>query len=765
MKTNNEFEKKNSFFSFLAPDFTISSRIFFSVAVVVFLLKLIIAAKTVGTSDMLSMDTYANIVKILGGAKIYESLPNYNHPPFIIHFFNILKALESITKIEFSFWFRFASSLADFGLLVVLFKLSQLNTGLKITSLSIFLMLLAPISIIVAGFHGNTDPILMFFLVLSIYLIEVDKEVFYTWIPPFFRNHFINLGLTNLCLAGIAYGLSANIKVIAFIIAPCIFFYLSDNKKRLEYTLAALITWVLTSLPYIFLVPKYIIKHSFSYSSFYGFWGVSRLLTSLLPSDHWLNVFYSGQGKFLIIGVIILFTLGMNFLGKKPPLFIQVGCIFSIFLALTNGFGIQYLFWLAPWVLGLGIELALIYYVTTGIFGFMVYNYWSGGFPWYFASADAKPYDNFIILYEYVAWVGVLIIVLSYVLYIIKLKINKLDNITYNFVPKAFTLFTIFSLSILFLMAVNDLFVRKGFYVYSVEGETYELRQKRLSEATLIIMSRFYDLSGLQKESIDICNKILVLNPNNVDAYNNMCVAYNNLKDWENAILAGKKALAIDPNHQLAKNNLEWAKSHLVASGGVLADSDELLKQLKTPPGYFNASNFVNVGLELIQKGDNLNAIVAGEKALARDPKQAIAYNNLCIAYNNLFMYGEAEIACKKALELNSSFELAKNNLNFTLSRKSDTTAPKATAQTYINLGLAFINLNEFEKSVYFSQKAIELEPKNSIAYNNLCVAYNGLQNWDKAIEVGEKALSIDPQFNLAKNNLNWAKSQKESKK
>lgn len=57
------------------------------------------------------------------------------------------------------------------------------------------------------------------------------------------------------------------------------------------------------------------------------------------------------------------------------------------------------------------------------------------------------------------------------------------------------------------------------------------------------------------------CQKAISLDPDNAIAYNNMCVAYNDLQLWDQAISAAEKALTIDPSFQLAKNNLAWAKS------------------------------------------------------------------------------------------------------------------------------------------------------------------------------------------------------------
>jgi tetratricopeptide (TPR) repeat protein len=61
------------------------------------------------------------------------------------------------------------------------------------------------------------------------------------------------------------------------------------------------------------------------------------------------------------------------------------------------------------------------------------------------------------------------------------------------------------------------------------------------------------------QQSIDATLKALSYNSQNALAWNNLCVCYNELHDWDKAIVAGKKALEIDPNCQLAKNNLNWA--------------------------------------------------------------------------------------------------------------------------------------------------------------------------------------------------------------
>ncbi len=54
------------------------------------------------------------------------------------------------------------------------------------------------------------------------------------------------------------------------------------------------------------------------------------------------------------------------------------------------------------------------------------------------------------------------------------------------------------------------------------------------------------------------------------EAYNNLIAAYNSLGRWDEAIAAGRQALRIKPDYQLARNNLLWAETqkNRVASAG-----------------------------------------------------------------------------------------------------------------------------------------------------------------------------------------------------
>ncbi len=94
---------------------------------------------------------------------------------------------------------------------------------------------------------------------------------------------------------------------------------------------------------------------------------------------------------------------------------------------------------------------------------------------------------------------------------------------------------------------------------YSDTTETSILRKLNPSENDYITLSLLYFNKGEYEKSITACQKVIALDSNSATAYNNMCAAYNGLKQWDDAIKAGNKALQIQPDFTLAQNNVNFA--------------------------------------------------------------------------------------------------------------------------------------------------------------------------------------------------------------
>ncbi|MGD2250706.1 MAG: tetratricopeptide repeat protein, partial [Candidatus Methanofastidiosia archaeon] len=114
-------------------------------------------------------------------------------------------------------------------------------------------------------------------------------------------------------------------------------------------------------------------------------------------------------------------------------------------------------------------------------------------------------------------------------------------------------------------------------------------------------------------------------------------------------------------------------------------------------------------------------------KAIELNPENFAAFNNRGLAYSDLNQYEKAIQDYNKAIELN----------------------PENFAAFY-NRGLAYSDLNQYEKAIQDYNKAIELDPEYAAAFNNRGNRYSDLNQYEKAIQDYNKAIELDPEYAAA---------------
>jgi tetratricopeptide (TPR) repeat protein len=67
----------------------------------------------------------------------------------------------------------------------------------------------------------------------------------------------------------------------------------------------------------------------------------------------------------------------------------------------------------------------------------------------------------------------------------------------------------------------------------------------------------------IEKRNKPTWNISLAIDSLNKLAFNNMCSCYNQQNEWEKAKISCENALKIDPDFQIAKNNLNWTLGEL----------------------------------------------------------------------------------------------------------------------------------------------------------------------------------------------------------
>jgi len=376
-----------------------------------FVVKAAMAFFTYGSTDVLIYEADVAKLKQDGGVALYRDgiqtewcghpeqrpCPPFNHPPFMIRALQGWASLAEISGLPFRFWLRLTCAVADVGSLALLARLLRRRWTEVQTRVGLLWFAASPIAVLVSGFHGNTDPILMFFVLLVLVLVEERRPA---W------------------LAGVALGMAMDVKVLPVLLLPAILLALDGSRRRIEFCVGAAATFLVASVPLLLEAPELVVTRVFGYRSQSGSWGLSLLTLLLGQTPHlaWLGETYARHGTLLSLGLV----LGAS-LRPRPPsgadaLFTRAGLAMCLFVSVIPGFGVQYLVWLVPWAVGLGSGPTAAYYIAGTGFLFGYYSATAGAFPWYLAnSLERSAWSAKVLGLGLICWVVVCVMAFMHV--------------------------------------------------------------------------------------------------------------------------------------------------------------------------------------------------------------------------------------------------------------------------------------------------------------------------------------------------------------
>ena len=360
----------------MSPTRDLRTTLIVALALVAAALKLAIAYNTIGTNDAVFFYGFAKVLNEHGLEWTYAHSRYFNHPPLTAYF---LRGIFLITEtkwaqdfgIHFPFLLRLPGIIADFLVVMVLLQFRKIDIAIPTWALALFA--LSPVSLMVSGFHGNTDPVMVLFLVGAVWMC--------------LRN--------QLALAGLFFALSCQIKIVPLLLLPAFVFYCLSQKQLRNFLITgAGTTCILWSEP-LLNFPALFAKNVLAYGSYWGIWGITYLLRATgFPEFSRLSFFDLEPAQNVIMTVLKLIVIcgalwiAWHHRHLRGRGFVECLAYTSlVFFIFAPGVCPQYLIWFAPCLLILSPTFYVAITVASSAFLFAFYNITSGGLPWKVALA------------------------------------------------------------------------------------------------------------------------------------------------------------------------------------------------------------------------------------------------------------------------------------------------------------------------------------------------------------------------------------------
>jgi len=353
-----------------------------------------------GTNDIRTWQRFANTIRIYGLGATYTYDPLFNHPPLM----GMLAHATSLGAVRYGFRFALAfklyGMLADFGSALLLVHIWR-RRGLRDHAALAFAGYGWALStLLVSGYHGNTDPVYWFLVLCSVYFLQ-DRRA------PF--------------AAGLIMGAALEVKLIPMLVVLPLAACCRDWKSLVRYGVGigiALIpfAWIVLNLSAVDRAS--FARNVFGYTSYREFWGLELVLkalvaasaTSLPTVTRYVEITGALWGELgsKILLAVTTWLAAAHALRRYSGLdaYAIAALSFCLFLVLASGFGVQYMGAVAPLLFACRIREGFAVATSSGVFIALIYasfvQTWSPVFSQhsYFSAAFAVP--------SFIAWCVIL---------------------------------------------------------------------------------------------------------------------------------------------------------------------------------------------------------------------------------------------------------------------------------------------------------------------------------------------------------------------
>jgi len=232
--------------------------------------------------------------------------------------------------------------------------------------------------------------------------------------------------------------------------------------------------------------------------------------------------------------------------------------------------------------------------------------------------------------------------------------------------------------------------------------------------------------------------------------------------DYKTALDYFERAQVYTPAYSLLEINLG------IANGGLGRDAQaeqHFRRAMALAPNRAESHYFY--GRWLKDKGRVSEGIAQLEAAVQDNPSAYDARHLLMQIYSDQGNWTGLKRLAEDTLRLAPNDSTAQQFLNARYTREQDLAAAEQaardtpTAEGLLALSLLYYQVGKFPECIQAAQRALQMNSDYPEAYNNIAAGYNSLGKWDEGIKAANEAIRLKPDFELAKNNLAYAMSQK----
>ena len=329
-----------------------------SIVVAAVAVRLVLVLVSAGSNDVFIWGRIADTIRGLGLVGAYEATWEANHPPLAALYMAAARGASETAGVPWSWLVKLPSLIGDAALAVMVWHVAARRFGDDRARQVTAIYLLNPLTVLLVGYHGNTDMAYVAFAFGAVMAIERGRPG----------------------LGGLAFGAALNVKLLPIALGAALLSLLLRRSGLARFLCGAFVA-VIPQLTVAVVAPKVywdnVITYQYPAASSWGFTAVEAMAREPFEGMVW---YYHAHGRWLM--TVALLAAAVRAHVYRFDAYQSMGLAGAVFLVFAPSFGVQYLAVVIPFVVVCGHVAGPVFLWTGGVAVGVAYaNALTGGLP------------------------------------------------------------------------------------------------------------------------------------------------------------------------------------------------------------------------------------------------------------------------------------------------------------------------------------------------------------------------------------------------